>query len=394
MLGLFADITERRQAGAALRESEERFRNMADSAPVLIWLTGPDKVLTFFNKTWLDFVGRTLEQESNNGWVQNVHPDDVDQCFAIYSAAFDARERFHVECRLRRADGEYRWMLCSGIPRYAADARFAGYIGTDIDITDLRRAQDEALARQKLESLGVLAGGIAHDFNNLLGSILMNAELVLSQLPVDSPVCDDVGTIKTVASRAAEIVAQMMAYAGNEGVEFERVDLSVLVAEMLQLLKVSITKRAVLRVNLPENLPPVSANAAQLRQVVMNLITNASEAIGETGGVITVTTSKVRIDGGSSEGNPSGLPFDDYVQLQVSDTGGGMTEEVRARMFDPFFTTKMPGRGLGLSAVQGIMRTHGGTINVVSAPGRGSCFEILLPCCSEAARNRHDMAVP
>ena len=158
MLGLFADITERRQAGAALLESEERFRNMADSAPVLIWLTGQDKVLSFFNKTWLDFVGRTLEQELNNGWAQNVHADDVDQCFASYSAAFDARQRFHIESRLGRADGEYRWMLCTGIPRY--------------DITDLRRAQDEAVARQKLESLGVLAGGIAHDFNNLLGSIL------------------------------------------------------------------------------------------------------------------------------------------------------------------------------------------------------------------------------
>jgi len=177
LLGLFADITERRQAGAALRESEERFRNMADSAPVLIWLTGPDKVLSFFNKTWLDFVGRTLEQELNNGWVQNVHPDDVDQCFGSYSAAFDARQRFHIECRLRRADGEYRWMLCSGIPRYAADGSFAGYVGTDIDITDLRRAQEAALSRQKLESLGVLAGGIAHDFNNLLGSILATRNL-------------------------------------------------------------------------------------------------------------------------------------------------------------------------------------------------------------------------
>jgi CheY-like chemotaxis protein len=163
---------------------------------------------------------------------------------------------------------------------------------------------------------------------------------------------------------------------------------------MLQLLKISITKRAVLRVSLPEKLPTVSANAGQLRQVVMNLITNASEAIGEEGVVITVTTSKVRIDGGSFEGNTPGLPLGDYVWLKVSDTGCGMTEEVRARMFDPFFTTKLPGRGLGLSAVQGIIRTHGGTINVVSAPGRGSCFEILLPCCSEAAPNRYDMTVP
>ena len=335
-----------------------------------------------------------LEEGLNNGWIQSVHPDDVDRCFASYSAAFDARERFHIACRLRRAEGEYRWILCSGIPRYAADGSFAGYVGTDIDITDLRRAQEAALSRQKLESLGVLVGGIAHDFNNLLGSILANAELLISQLPVDSQFCDDVENIRTVASRAAEIVAQMMAYSGEEGAEFESVNVSQLVAEMLQLLRVSITKGAVLRVSLPEKLPAVSASAAQLRQVVMNLITNASEAIGETGGVISVTTSEVRIEVGRPEGSAPGLPFGNYVRLEVSDTGCGMTQEVRAKMFDPFFTAKSLGRGLGLSAVQGIIRTHNGTINVVSAPGRGSCFEILLPCSSEAAGNRHDTAVP
>jgi PAS domain S-box-containing protein len=142
------DITERKHAEDALRESEERFRNLADSAPVMMWVAGPDKVLTFFNKTWLDFVGRTLSQELNNGWVESIHADDRESCFARYCSAFDAREKFHLECRLRRADGEYRWVLCTGIPRFAADGVFAGYIGSDIDITELRRAQEEALSRQ------------------------------------------------------------------------------------------------------------------------------------------------------------------------------------------------------------------------------------------------------
>jgi two-component system, cell cycle sensor histidine kinase and response regulator CckA len=150
MLGVNTDISERKYADQALRESEERFRNLADTAPVMIWVAGTDKVLTFFNKTWLDFVGRMLEQELDNGWVQSVHPDDLDRCFASYSASFDAREPFHIEYRLRRTDGEYRWVLCSGVPRFASGGVFAGYIGSDIDITDVKRAEQELVLNQAL----------------------------------------------------------------------------------------------------------------------------------------------------------------------------------------------------------------------------------------------------
>jgi two-component system cell cycle sensor histidine kinase/response regulator CckA len=150
LLGLFSDITERKQAEAALREGEQRFRNLADTAPVMIWLTGPDKLFTFFNKTWLDFTGRTMEQELGNGWADGIHPDDLIRCYETFCSSFDARRDFRVECRLRRADGEYRWMLCRGVPHFAPGGDFNGFIGSDIDITDL---QSEERFRQLAENI-------------------------------------------------------------------------------------------------------------------------------------------------------------------------------------------------------------------------------------------------
>ena len=332
----------------------------------MIWVAGPDKVLNFFNKTWLDYVGRTLDQELNNGWVESVHPDDVDRCWAAYASSFDARENFHIEYRLRRADGEYRSVLCSGVPRFAPGHVFAGYIGSDIDITDLRRAHAEDFDRQKRESLGALSAGIAHDFNNLLGSILADAELAEADLVEDSPCWEQIQRIKAVAIRASEIVRELMIYSGQDKADLGPVDLSRLVEDMLELLKVSISKHAVLETDLPTHLPAVRGNAAQLRQVAMNLIINASEAIGDRHGVIRVTTALA--------------PGGDALRLQVSDTGCGMTGEQKERIFEPFFTTKFAGRGLGMAVVQGIVRAHGGSVHLASAPGAGTTFQILLPC--------------
>jgi len=164
-------------AQTVLQESEERFRNMADTAPVLIWMSGPDKLYTFFNKRWLDFTGRSMQQELGNGWTESVHPEDLDRCSATYYSSFDARMAFQMEYRLRRADGEIRSLLCAGVPRFQRDGVFAGYIGSCLDITDLKRGQEMALTGQKLESMGLLASGVAHDFNNLLGAILTSAGL-------------------------------------------------------------------------------------------------------------------------------------------------------------------------------------------------------------------------
>ena len=178
---------------------------------------------------------------------------------------------------------------------------------------------------------------------------------------------------------------QLLAYAGEEGTSFEPVDLSRLVSEMLQLLRVSISKQAVLKTDLAEDLPAVRANASQMWRIVMNLVTNASEALAEDGGVIAVRTARVCRDLGSVAGSGTDPADRDYVKLEVSDTGCGMSEEIQARIFDPFFTTKFAGRGLGLAAVQGIVRSHGGTIKVVSAPGQGTRSRF---CCRAQASGR------
>jgi len=371
-----------------LRESEERFRNMADTAPVMIWVSNANKLCTFVNQSWLTFTGRTLEQELDNGWAEGVHPDDVEGCFATYSSSFDVRQNFQMEYRLRSADGEYRWVLDKGVPRFAPGGVFAGYIGSAIDITDLKRTQEDALAKQKLESFAVLTRGIAHDFNNLMGSILAEAELAETDLAEGLSPGEEIQQIKAVATRASEVVRELMIYSGQERGNLETVDLSRLVEEMLELLKVSISKHATLHIDLCEHLPPVWGNATQIRQMVMNLIINASQAIGDKDGVIYVRTSR------AAEGRAS-APIDDArkdddILLEISDTGCGMTEAQKTKIFDPFFTTKPSGHGLGLAVVHGIVHSHGGAINVVSTPGMGTAFNVFLPC----AEGRAEIASP
>ena len=300
IMSLAVLIEQQRRTEQSLRESEARFRNMADTAPVMIWISGPDELATFFNKGWLDFTGRRIEQELGYGWTSGVAPDHRDDCLAGYSSSFDGRRPWRAECQLRRADGEYRWMLCSGAPRFAPDGVFAGYIVSCSDITDLKSVQEASLARQKLESLGVLAGGIAHDFNNLLGSIHANAEIAEAEGADGSFPAEEIQAIKTISIRASEIVRQLMIYAGHDRSDSEPLDLSRLVKEMLELIRISISKCAVLKTDLAKDLPAVLGNGPQIQQVVMNLVLNASDALGETGGEITVTTSVRR--GGQSVG--------------------------------------------------------------------------------------------
>ena len=234
---------------------------------------------------------------------------------------------------------------------------------------------------QKLESLGVLAGGIAHDFNNILTAIIGNADIALMRINKESAAIENLHRIEQAAARASDLTRQMLAYSGKGRFVIESIDLNILLEEMLHMLEVSISKKAVLRLNLAKQLPPVEADATQLRQIIMNLVINASEAIGDMSGVISVNSGSMECDRAYlrsiwlDENIDAGL----YVFLEIADTGCGMTKETMAKLFDPFFTTKFTGRGLGMAAVLGIVRGHKGTINVYSEEGIGTTFKILLP---------------
>jgi PAS domain S-box-containing protein len=377
----------RKRSEAALRASEQHFRSMADTAPVIIWISGPDKMVTFFNRGWLTYTGSTIDEAIGYGWTALVHPDDRNDCFTAYSSAFDARNSFQTECRLRRADGEYRSVLATGVPRFESSGAFAGYVGSCTDITESKRAQEEAFAMQKLESVGRVASGIAHDFNNVLGGILSEAELAKMELEEGASPFESIHRIGAAATHGAEIVRELMIYSGQEeAVTPELLDLSSVLREMLELINVSISKHAVLKTDLGADLL-VMGRASQIRRVVMNLIINASEAIGRQDGVIKVATSHIVLPRTSGFKSPSHLPSGNYVLLEVSDTGVGMTEEVRAKSFEPFFSTKFAGRGLGLAVVQRIVRDHGGAINLISAPGQGTTFEVILPRVGETVQS-------
>jgi two-component system cell cycle sensor histidine kinase/response regulator CckA len=274
--------------------------------------------------------------------------------------------------------------------RPSADALDTIAVAADLASIAIERAQDEDRRRefesqiqhaQKLESLGVMAGGIAHDFNNLLTSVLGYADLALRELPQASPARELIESAVDGARRAAELTQQMLAYSGHGRFVVAPLDLSAIARDMLRLLEVSISKKCKLVLELDDHLPPIEADAGQVRQVVMNLAINASEAIGDGSGQITIRTGVTECDHDQLNQfylDPKIEPGT-YVFLDVTDDGCGMSKETIARIFEPFFTTKFTGRGLGLSALLGIVRGHRGAVRIYSEVGRGSTFRVLFP---------------
>ncbi len=286
----------------------------------------------------------------------------------------------HHEFRYRRANGSVATLRGDSMPERDAAGNVVWH-GFITDVTESRRLETKLVESAKLESLGVLAGGIAHDFNNLLTGILGNASLARQELPPSSlgqPMLDQ---IETAARRAADLCKQMLAYSGKGRFVVQRLDLNKLIEDTTHLLQISIGKTCVLRFNLARELPAIKADATQLRQVIMNLVINGSEAIGNRSGVLALTTGVARVDNEYLKGfrPDASPPPGDYVFVEVSDNGCGMDLATLAKIFDPFFTTKFTGRGLGLAAVLGIVRGHKGGLKVYSEPGKGTTFKLFFP---------------
>ncbi len=376
---------------AESRKAEEHYRNIVETATEGIAILTPEWTIRFANPQLATMLGYTVDEMLGREASTMMDPEDVGRMREQHARRL-AGELGPIHLRLRAKDGRALYVLSNACALHQ-DGTPSAVLVMLSDLTNLHKLEEKLQQAQKLESLGVLAGGIAHDFNNLLVSILGNAGIALMELPPESQARSVVEDVQTAALRAADLTKQLLAYSGKGRFVLTRLDLGRLVEEMAHLLSAVIGKGVLLNFRFVPNLPLVEGDATQLRQIVMNLITNASDAIGERSGIITIATSVVRADRDYLADTylDDGLEPGDYVSLEVCDTGGGMSADTRAKIFDPFFTTKFTGRGLGLAATLGILRAHKGAIKVYSELGRGTTFRVLFPALEATLEAReHD----
>ncbi len=377
---------------AELSESRRQLESLVQALPGMAFRSRFEghMIPLYFSEGALALTGYPAADfvEGRVGVRDIVHSADLP---IVRDATVDALENhrpFELEYRIRTREGGEKWVLTRGQGVYDEAGKLRFVEGLVIDVTSRKQAEAGKLAIErrlleshKLESLGQLAGGVAHDFNNLLTSIVGNAGLARLDVPDTSPAATHLRQIEVASQHAAELCQQMLAYAGKGRLTMEPLDLNELLTGMLPLAQRSVVRSANLRLELAPDLPRVTADASQLRQITLNFILNASDALGDKPGDITVTTSFQAVQRETFAECAAGreLREGSYVVLEVRDTGAGMTPATLARIFDPFFTTKFAGRGLGLAAALGIVRGHSGALHVTSEAGRGSVFRLFLP---------------
>lgn len=389
---LMDEIKKLRQKVAALEQAVE-------SAGLGIWDHDliSDKVIR--NERWAEMLGYTLKElESDaNTWRNLVHPDDmpiVNQIAAEHEAG--RTPFFQVEHRLRSKSGEWKWILNWGkVVERDKNGRPLRATGTHLDITERKQEEEKRLKleaqiqqAQKFESLNLMAGSIAHNFNNLLMVVLGNLELALDSLPPLSLQRKDIENAEKAAKHAADLSNLMLTYVGHKQMAMQELDISEIIRGMSEILELTLSKKAILKFNCELTPALFKGDPTQIRQVLMNLVSNAAEAVGDNEGAITLTTGTMFCDSSCfpMPFQQENLPEGDYVYLEVADTGCGMDQETQEKIFDPFFTTKFQGRGLGMAVVLGILRAHRGTILLDSQPGEGTTIRVLFPSLEASER--------
>ncbi len=396
---------ERARAALQVRDSEARFRAVADTAPVLIWVTNPDGTRAFVNQAYVDYMGGDYESARTADWRAFIHPEDQARLVSESIAGEATGEPFVLEARYRRDDGHYRWLKSFSRPRLTVHGDIMGFVGVAFDVTDARRVEQdlkrinelleervgEALAEkakaeadlmhaQRMEAIGHLTGGVAHDFNNLLTVVMGALELILKS-PDDAARRQKLGEAALSAARRGErLTHQLLAFSRRQALRPETVDLNALIRESDPLLRRAVGETVSYRLKLRRGGARVIVDPAQFEAALLNLIVNARDAVAERGpsdgAAITVQTQACKV----SSGEVIELPPGDYVCVTVSDTGVGMDEEVLHRVFEPFFTTKAVGKGtgLGLSQVYGFARQSGGGVKITSKPDQGTEIRLYL----------------
>jgi PAS domain S-box-containing protein len=379
-IGFMLDVSARKQTERQLLESEMKFSALIEALPQWAWIARVDGPVEIIGRKATAYFGLPPEKLRNDEWRDFIHPEDRAHAFQLFRTARDSGEPFSVDLRLRRADGIYRWFNATGAPMRDDNGQIIRWVGSNIDITERRSAEEQLRESQKMEAIGQLTGGLAHDFNNLLGVVVGNLDMLADELPADDERARrHHQTALDAALRGAEVTMSLLAVARRQPLEVGNHDVVTLIEEMLPLLRASAGSGVQILTQLPAGRMVARLDARGLSNVILNLVINARDAMedqpGEKRIILRLRKTVVKPE------SALGLAPASYVVLEITDTGPGMSAQVRAQAFEPFFTTKArdKGTGLGLAMVHGYAEQLGGTARIDSIEGQGTTVRVYLP---------------